>query len=401
MIEELVPVSEHCKDLPGENVETGSTVSPKRVLFVAASPKYGGTEKHLLDLIERMLSPETAVSILCTGEDVFSPRLSQHLREAVQIYRHEALSGFWNWARIFRQLQPHAVVLVRSWTWCFPWYALLAAWAAGVQVRYAISHLPPSGTMPAGLAWLSRWRYRLSHRRLAVACSKTICVSDFIRNHLVSQCGFPVQRTVTVRNGVSLHAYRPQPEKRTHFRERLHVPGGRVCLVCIASLVDQKRVDILLEALALVNRRSLPCYCIVLGDGPLQTRLQTQADLLGLKDIVRFDGFHTDVRSYLWAADALVLTSDSEGLPLSVLEAMACGLPCIVTDVGGSAEAVLHEECGLVVQPRSPVEVAEAIAFLIEHPDKRAAMAESALRRARSHFDLERSMAAVIRHIEA
>ncbi len=401
MIEELVPVSGHCKGASWENDAAQSAESPRRVLFVAASPKYGGTEKHLLDLIERLLSPQISISILCTGEDVFSPRLSPRLREAVQIHRHEALSGFRNWVRIFRERRPHAVVLVRSWTWCFPWYALLAARAAGVRERYAISHLPPSGSMPARMAWLSGWRYRLSHRRLAVSCLKTICVSDYIRNHLVSHCGFPVRRTVTVRNGVSLRAYHPQPERRAHYREALGIPGDRVCLVCIASLVDQKRVDVLLDALALVKGRSLTCCCIVLGDGPLQARLQAQADVLGLKDTVRFEGFHADVRSYLWAADALVLTSDSEGLPLSVLEAMACGLPCIVTDVGGSAEAVLHGDCGLVVRPGSPAEVAEAIGCMIENPVQRAAMAQSALKRAHSLFDLERSMEAVIRHIVA
>lgn len=242
---------------------------------------------------------------------------------------------------------------------------------------------------------LARWRYRVSYRRLALFCTSTICVSDFIRRFLVEECLFPAKRTLAIRNGVSLKSFHPNEAARAEARVRLGIDDGRVCLICIASLVTQKRVDVLLEAIAKVVERGRPCTCFIVGEGPLSETLLHQAEALGLDGHVIFKGFHADVREYLWAGDVFVLTSDSEGLPLSVLEAMACGLPCIVTDVGGSAEAVLDGECGIVVQPGSPEEVADAITVMLDQPERRAAMAQAALNRVRQHFDIEKSMAQV------
>jgi glycosyltransferase involved in cell wall biosynthesis len=368
----------------------------RRILFVAASPKYGGTEKHLLDLVSRMSGPGLQLSIVCIGEDVFSSRVALwEQSESIQIAVKPGLTSFRDWVRFFRTSSPEIVVLVKSWTWCFPWYTLLAATLAGVKKRYVIAHLPPSGSRPSGMGVLARWRYRVSYRRLALFCTSTICVSDFIRRFLVEECLFPAKSTLAIRNGVSLKSYHPNEPARAEARVRLGLDHDRVCLICVASLVTQKRVDVLLDAMAKVVERGRPCTCIIVGEGPLLPALLKQAEALGLNGHVIFEGFHSDVREYLWAGDIFVLTSDSEGLPLSVLEAMACGLPCVVTDVGGSAEAVLDGECGIVVTPGSPEEVADAIAAMLDQPEQRAAMAQAALDRVRRYFDIEKSMAQV------
>jgi glycosyltransferase involved in cell wall biosynthesis len=111
------------------------------------------------------------------------------------------------------------------------------------------------------------------------------------------------------------------------------------------------------------------------------------------------EGFQADVRPYLHAADAFVLTSHIEGLPLSVLEAMACGLPCIVTNVGGNAEAVVHNLNGLIVDPGSIEGVVQAIIYLLTHPQKRAQMAQASRSRACEEFDVEAKMAEIKRLI--
>src|SRR5262249_29781586 len=131
------------------------------------------------------------------------------------------------------------------------------------------------------------------------------------------------------------------------------------------------------------------CACIVVGDGYLRERLMEQVRSLGLTDHVFMLGFQRDVRPYLLAGDVFVLTSHREGLPLSILEAMACGLPCVVSNVGGNAEAVAHNVNGFVVNDGSIDEVADAVAYLIAHPRERARMAATARARARDAFDME------------
>ena len=113
---------------------------------------------------------------------------------------------------------------------------------------------------------------------------------------------------------------------------------------------------------------------------------------MGLYGYVFFEGFQQDVRPYLQAASAFILTSHMEGLPLSVLEAMACGLPSIVTNVGGSAEAVRDQEVGLVIPDNSLDAAEEAILRLVTHPEERARMAIKARETVCQNFDLDDRM---------
>jgi len=94
----------------------------------------------------------------------------------------------------------------------------------------------------------------------------------------------------------------------------------------------------------------------------------------------------------LEAADLFVLSSDKEGLPLVLGEAMAYGVPCIATAVGGNSEIVSHGQTGLLVKPRSPEQLAEAIEYLLAHPEERYRMGANALRRVQEHFNIEDSM---------
>jgi glycosyltransferase involved in cell wall biosynthesis len=131
------------------------------------------------------------------------------------------------------------------------------------------------------------------------------------------------------------------------------------------------------------------------GDGPRKNQLLEQASSLGLAENVFFEGFHEDVRPYLQAGSAFILTSDTEGLPLSILEAMACGLPSIVTDVGGNAELITHRVHGLIVPRESVDEIADAISYLATHPEERAQMARMAREKACDAFDIEKAIAEI------
>jgi glycosyltransferase involved in cell wall biosynthesis len=176
------------------------------------------------------------------------------------------------------------------------------------------------------------------------------------------------------------------------IRSQLGIDPNAVVLVCCTRLSPSKGVDILLEAMSRLMRSGKRCECIVVGDGPLRERLQEQAIRLGVRPHVYFEGFKEDVRPYLHSADVFVLTSYQEGMPIAVLESMACGLPCVVTNVGGTAEAVSHMKEGLLVKPGSAQDVAEALAYLLEHADERNRMARQAFTKSREFFDVDARM---------
>jgi glycosyltransferase involved in cell wall biosynthesis len=383
-------------------------VGSRTLLFVTNADGFGGTEKHLLELIKRLRRSGVQPFILEVGVDVYTDLLKENEPLRVGIRSEKIRNSLWDWFRFFRKTRPDIVVFVNSWVRSFPWYSSMAACLAGVPRRFTIQHLiaPPlekveGRSMRNVLRRLfgGRRRTRLASSVSTLFCDATICVSNAVRDRLVTDYRFPANKTITIYNGVSVSEFVPSESNRASVRARLGLGSEEFLLVCVARLSEEKGLDILLMAMARVLQHGLCCKCVIVGDGPLRKPLSEQAQALGLDGRVFFEGFQKDVRPFLQTADAFVLTSHREGFPLSILEAMACGLPCVVTNVGGNAEAVYHMVHGLIVAPRSVDEAADAIAYLVTHPRERAEMSKMARAKVREAFDVEDRMAEIKRVI--
>jgi glycosyltransferase involved in cell wall biosynthesis len=172
------------------------------------------------------------------------------------------------------------------------------------------------------------------------------------------------------------------------LRIKLGVPKQDTIVLCVARLSAEKGVEVFVESLSLVTRWGCPVHAVVVGDGLLRQRYVTLAESLGLSTRITFTGFREDVRPYYELASLCVLPSYKEGLPLVLLEAMAFGLPCIATDVGGNREIISDGVDGLIVPPGSAEELGTAIRRLIENEQERVAIAGRARRRIEKSFDL-------------
>jgi len=395
---------------PGQASQTHAAHARKTVLFVTKTNEFGGAEIHLLQLMRRVREPGVQLSLLCVEDDVFSERLDSDPTVDV-ITCKRVPESLRDWVRLFRASQPDAVVFIYSWLWCFPSIAPVGAWLAGIRELYAIQHALPPRVPPKveGRSIRDALRRLIGKRARHLLGSmvrpnlwhKTICVSNAVREALIRDYRFPPERTLTIHNGVSLSEFAPSVSDGIAVRNRLGLRSDDFVLVCAARLTEHKGVDILLQAIARALRNGVPCKCIILGDGPLRELLLEQARELGLLGHVFFEGFQKDVRPYLQASSAFVLTSHTEGGggPLSVLEAMACGLPCIVTGVGGSLEAITDQVDGLVVPPASANAVADAISYLATHPHERAQMGRKASTTACELFNIDHRMAEIKRVI--
>jgi glycosyltransferase involved in cell wall biosynthesis len=412
---------------PSEKAGVVSIRVRKKILFVSNSDEYGGAEKHLLELARSLRGHGVQLCILCLGTDLFSERLGPN--DEIEIKTSAKPPQFLDdWIRLFRQIRPTVVVFVYGWFWAIPCVAAVGAWLAGVKGRFSIQHLmTPRVSLSQHVLAAVRQRRSLLGRlrgalrrllgrqdpppwplwllasvnssaqisRSAHFYNSTICVSDTLRHLLLQDFGFPANKVKTIRNGVSVSGFVPSRGQKSEVRERLGCGPEDFVLVCVARLSEQKRIDILLEALARTMREGIRCKCVIVGDGPRKNQLLEQTSSLGLSENVFFEGFHQDVRPYLQAGSAFILTSDTEGLPLSILEAMACGLPSIVTDVGGNPELITHRVHGLIVPRESVEEIAKAISYLASHPEERMQMAEMARARACEAFDVEKAMAEI------
>ena len=378
-----------------------------QVLFIHNSSEYGGAEKHLIELLQSFSTAEIEASVLCLGSDFFAERFRRNHAPHVQIRCNRSVESFWDWFRVLRNPRPDAVVFVNAVLWTYPRYTPIVSWLAGIRRRFFIAHLPPpplpskvaGWSLPSVSCRLRRIRHLLGVRLSATFYTAIICVSNAIRDALVADYHFPQDKTVAIHNGVSLSKFDRGESGSGPVRIKLGIRPEEFLLVCVGRLSEQKAIDILLLAVARVLQDGVPCKCVIAGDGPLRKQLCEQALALNLSGHVFFEGFHEDVRPYLRAADAFILTSRREGLPLAVLEGMAFGLPCIVTNVGGNAEAITHMVEGIVVAPGSVHDVADAISYLVAHPQERLEMSRRARAKVREVFDINDKMAEIRRVI--
>lgn len=228
---------------------------------------------------------------------------------------------------------------------------------------------------------------RLVECHSAGMVARYVAVSDGVRAAAIELLGLPAELVVTIRYAVDLSPFDVLPE-RSVARARLGVPVDAVVIGTVSVLEPRKNIALMLSVIAAVRRRhpTLPLLVVVVGDGPERSDLERRAVREGIADVVRFVGFRRDVAAILPALDLFVLTSRGEGLPFAVMEAMAAGVPCVVTDVGGNREAVHHGKEGFVHALSDVDGLVTSVSRLATQGDERRAFGVAARRAAFERF---------------
>jgi glycosyltransferase involved in cell wall biosynthesis len=256
----------------------------------------------------------------------------------------------------------------------------LAAVAAGTRVRVFTVHGWAFKAYDGATAALYRWTDRL----LAPLTTVTICVSETERAAGLAARTCRAARTVVIPNAVDVEIAPHAP-----------LAGDPPHVVTVGRLAAPKDPLTLVHALASLGLR--PYSLAFIGDGRDRPRVEAELRAQRLGDRVALLGERSDVPQLLAAADVFVLSSASEGAPLSILEAMAAGLPVVASDVGGVAELVEDGVTGLLVPPADPARLAQALARVLDDRDLRQRLGTAGRARARERFDLGALRAA---HVE-
>jgi glycosyltransferase involved in cell wall biosynthesis len=218
-----------------------------------------------------------------------------------------------------------------------------------------------------------------------------IAVSDAVA-HALAEGGLPRDRIMVVLSGVALGTA-PGERESALLRKRLGLTGGDLLIGIVAHILPHKGYDDLVNALALIKEKLPNVRCLIVGGAPRKRYLSWVlhlAERLSVRDRLILVGPQEDVAPFLCAMDLFVLPSHTEGLPITLLEAMASGRPVVATAVGGIAEVVRDGETGLLVPPRDPGQLAEAVIRLLEAPALARAMGEAGRSLVKSAFTLER-----------
>ncbi|MBM3307187.1 MAG: glycosyltransferase family 4 protein [Candidatus Eisenbacteria bacterium] len=270
---------------------------------------------------------------------------------------------------------------------CLP--AIGAARRAGARVVVSTEHVTGRirSRYPLGSA-VAAALTRAANRSL----DRIIVVSEASRREYARNFRCAPEQLVAIRGGVDPGRFERLPD-RGAARRGLGIAPDATVVVTVGRLCEGKGQDAAVEAVALARGRIEGLMLLLVGDGPARGRLEALARERGVSDRVVFAGARGDIETVLASADAMILSSEAESLPLSVLEAMAAGLPVVSTDVGGISEAVVDRVTGRVVPRRDPDALADATAEVLGRPDHGAALGRAGRARVEAEFDVRQSYA--------
>jgi glycosyltransferase involved in cell wall biosynthesis len=338
-------------------------------------PPDGGVTRHVIDLVGHLDPDLWLVEVACPPESepwrelADRPGLTFH---PLTPGKEPGLSDLADLRRLLRLVARADVVHAHASKAGF--LTRLAAAIAGQ--RAATVFTPHSWSF-----WAHDWRSSLwlaLERRAANWCRAIVAVSDDERRAGIAERVGSTSQYHVIRNGID-----PAP-----FAGERRAVRGRILLV--GRLARQKRPDVAVRALGRILERHPEAQLDLAAHGPLEDETRALVAELGLQQSVRFLGKRRDVPELLAEAECFLLTSDYEGCPYTVLEAMAAGVPVVSTRVGGVPELVADGETGLLVEPGDPAAAAAAIQGVLDAPERARLLGEAGRARALSDFGIDR-----------
>lgn len=299
--------------------------NPLRVLHVVVNMNRGGAETLLMNLYRNIDRSKVQFDFLTSKEGVFDPEIREM---GGQIYRIPYISevGHTNYVKKLNQFfkENAKYKIVHSHMDKMSGLILLAAKKAGIPVRIAHSHNTRSeGGLPSQLyKWYSGKKINLSATH-SFACSTDAAKWLFKKNH---------HQAHILKNGIECKKFQFSMEIRREFRKKLGIHPGCLVIGHIGRFNHQKNHNFLLEIFAEVIKKYSDTQLILIGDGLLRREVESKIKELNLEKNVKLLGVREDIHRLLQAFDLFVFPSLHEGLPVTLIEAQAAGLPCIIAD---------------------------------------------------------------------
>jgi glycosyltransferase involved in cell wall biosynthesis len=352
-----------------------------KILYVITRSDHGGAQVALLDLVRHLPAPYEPV--VAAGENGY---LQEECARSGIPFRFvpglvQPINPFADMRALVhlrRLILKEKPALVHTHTSKAGMLGRLAAWATGTPAVFT-AH---TWSFDRGVARSGRWLSILMERVAAFPGGKIITVSQANTEKALRYSIAKRDDLVCIWNGIPDAPERANPGLKKPFT-----------LVMVARMVPQKDFDTLLNAVAELRG---DWKLLLVGDGPDKHRLELLSARLGLTERVHFLGNRADVPELLSQADAFVLSTNWEGLPISILEAMRAGLPVVATEVGGVNEQIAHGVNGFMTKSGDAADLRTKLQTLIESPQLMANLGAAGRLRFESDFTIDISVAKTI-----
>ena len=359
---------------------------PLRVLELLVSTGLGGGPAQVRELVRHLAPAELAVTVAGPSGGPYARIFGDGGTPFVEIGTDRL--GIGPLAAVLRLVRRGRIDLVHSHGKGAGLYGRLAARRAGVPAVHTFHGIHYAG-YPAGLDRL----YLALERRLARMTEAIVYVSESEARDAAGLGLAPPGRTQVIVNGIDVRRIASEATPRPAARRALDLEPDALVIGAIARFDPVKALDVLLRGFAVLAAGQSTARLVLIGDGPEAPRLRVLAAMLGVDARVRFAGVVADASRLLPALDLYASASRREGLPLAVLEAMACGLPVAATRVSGHVDAVEDGVTGVLVPPDDPPALGRAMDALVANPALREVMGQAGRRRAEERFAASRMAA--------
>jgi glycosyltransferase involved in cell wall biosynthesis len=343
-------------------------VTAPRVLQVVLSLDTGGTERLVIEICTK-LQERFGMAVCCLdGPGSLARELTGRGIEVAAFNRDAGFRPSLGY-RIAKAAERHRASIIHCHQYSPFVYGLIARLYRPRLKLVFTEH----GRLSDGPPSLKR---RLVNPLLGRLPGSLHSVSDALRHSMVAE-GFPNRRIDVIHNGVE-PGPRPTAIDRRAARQALQLADDAFVVGTVARLDPVKHLDALIDAFSRLRPAAGRHALVIVGDGPERRRLERAAGDAGVGDTVRFVGDRRDVRRLLPAFDVYANSSISEGVSLTILEAMAAQLPVVATAVGGTPEVVRDGVTGVLVPARQPAALADALIALSTSPERRRALGDAA-----------------------
>jgi glycosyltransferase involved in cell wall biosynthesis/peptidoglycan/xylan/chitin deacetylase (PgdA/CDA1 family) len=352
-----------------------------RVMQVTWSLVAGGSEMYAYK-IARGLDAQRYKAFICAVDQggALEPEIAASGIPYFVMNRRPGIHLGMMW-RLFRLFQRTRVDVVQTHHFNQLFYSAFAATLAGARIIHT-EH---------SIEYLKSRKYRLALRLLSRLCHRVVAIGTEGANFLRDRVGIPTGKIELIRAGVDVEPERYDDSLRLKSREGLGLGAQDRVAVIIARLFPEKNHALLLEAFRAVAAAVPVARLLIVGEGTERARVEKSISDLGLNTLVQVLGVRRDVADILAASDLFVLSSDREGLPIAVLEAMAASKPVVATAVGDLPRLISDGVTGRLVPPRDPAALVDAILSVLGDPESAKRMGSSARALVNRSFSL-RSM---------
>lgn len=373
----------------------------KKILYVITKGNFGGAQKYVYDLATHLPPDQFEVVVACGEGELLIERLKDLNIRTIKLENSQRdidilkdLKTFFEILKIIRVEKPKIIHLNSS---KIGGLGALAIWYLRLKSSiFNLQFLIPKSIFTAhgwafneNRAALSKVVILFLHWITVLLAHQTIAVSQKTKNDL-TWLPFIKQKITVIHNGIKNFDFIDKEESRAKLASK---NTDKILIYSISEMHQNKGLDIALKAVSLLPQKiQEQILYIIAGGGEEKENLEKLAKELGISKIVKFLGFVDNAKQYLNGADIFLFPSRNENLPFAILEAGLAGLPIIATSVGGIPEIIEDMKSGILVHPKNPKEIAEAILYYLEHRDKQKEFSKNIRETVSNSFSLQKML---------